>query len=347
MKISNSDDTKITITNKKKLIEGTEGTTYTATFEGKPVLLKKLKNFTYEKLKMELALLNTVGSCSNPSLGIACFRGVIIPKNKVAVYRLAFPENIRIIYTPEDEKEKDDIYFIYDLLEGQDLLEYINKNKLSKEQKVSIIKQLLTTLSTLHDKGIVHGDIKPENLMYDGKKLVVIDFGLSCFIEDCKSSIAKKGTHIYMAPELFTEVFGDSNVKSVDIFAAGMTIYTLLVGALYIIFAHTGKLPIVSIETVGPIVTNPLFYTSASAKSAFLSSHTEELYALFSSMISQDPSKRPTAAEALRAFETLEREGKLFSGAGVGGAGSKVGGRRTRKRKTRKFKEFKKFRSKQ
>ena len=337
MTISNSDGKKITITNKKEHIKGTEGTTYTATFEGKPVLLKKLMNFTYEKLKMELDLLNKVGSCRNPSLGIACFRGVIIPKYDVAVYRLAFSENIRIIYTPEEEKEKDAVYFIYDLLEGKDLLEYISKNKLSKEQKVSIIKQLLTTLSTLHAQGILHGDIKPENLMYDGKKLVVIDFGFSCFIEDCKSSIAQKGTHVYMAPELFNDVFEGSNVQSVDIFAAGMTIYTLLVGNLYLNIAQPDRTND-SPQTVGPIVTNPLFYTSASAKSAFLSGHTEELYALFSSMISQDPSKRPTAVDALGLFNALEREHNIFSDKGAtDSAGSKVGGRRTRKKKTRKF----------
>lgn len=358
IKIKNSSGKESTISYSTELSRGAEGVTYKATLDGKPIILKRLTNLInplYEvqllnQLRVEAKLVGAIEACRNPSRGIACFKGIIGPARVIDVYKGKLPEIIPLSYTSETPG----VFLIYDLLEGKELFEYITKNELSKEQIVSIIKQLLTILSTLHANGILHADIKPENLYYDiaTNKVVTIDYGFSCIPDfKCGFSTLRRGTPVYMAPELFRGVT-DKNLLPIDIFAAGMTIYTLIVGGLYFSIVYPveeGKLP----PDVGTSIQDPAYYTSETPKYWVVTDagYTENFYSLFLSMISQDPSKRPTAAEALSAFETLEREGKLFSKSAAGGAGVKAivapvatvakpvvpeGGRRTRRKKNKK-----------
>jgi serine/threonine protein kinase len=87
----------------------------------------------------------------------------------------------------------------------------------------------LRALKYLHSRGIVHGDIKPGNLMVDARKRIKIgDFGLARRVSDDDGSLLK-GTTKYMAPETVTEEFGEVGPSS-DLYSLGFSAYELMCG---------------------------------------------------------------------------------------------------------------------
>jgi len=91
--------------------------------------------------------------------------------------------------------------------------------------------QLMTGLKACHDVGIVHRDIKPQNLLLDCHyQLKIADFGLSFVAKTLENMAAMKtrcGTRGYQAPEL---IKGETYTKSCDIFSCGVVLFILIVG---------------------------------------------------------------------------------------------------------------------
>lgn len=86
-----------------------------------------------------------------------------------------------------------------------------------------IAEQLFEVLTYLHSKNIVHSDIKPDNILYDGKQIKLIDFGLSNYNDRIGTMC---GTLDYMAPEqILREEQFDSRPR--DLWSAGVTLYEL------------------------------------------------------------------------------------------------------------------------
>lgn len=120
-------------------------------------------------------------------------------------------------------------------LKGHDLNEYLMENSKAKGgidlQMVQFIGgQLISALTYLHERLIVHLDIKPANIMmtWDQTGVKLIDFGVSQILEYQKHTrqIALAGTYRYMPPEQHDE---NVNLKS-DIWAFGCVIYELCTG---------------------------------------------------------------------------------------------------------------------
>ncbi len=87
----------------------------------------------------------------------------------------------------------------------------------------------LRALKYLHARGIVHGDIKPSNLMIDSRRRIKIgDFGLARRVSDEDGSLIK-GTTKYMAPEVVSEEFGEIGPAS-DLYSLGFCAYELMCG---------------------------------------------------------------------------------------------------------------------
>ncbi len=87
----------------------------------------------------------------------------------------------------------------------------------------------LRALKYLHAQGIVHGDIKPGNLMIDHRRRIKLgDFGLARRVSDEDGSVLK-GTAKYMAPEMVSEEFGEVGPQS-DLYSLGFTAYELMCG---------------------------------------------------------------------------------------------------------------------
>ena len=142
-------------------------------------------------------------------------------------------------------------YYLMTKLEGVSLKQYLKKRQLSIDESLVLTKTLLSMSQYLLKYDLVHGDIKPENIIVierDGKRIFkIIDLGS---ITEIYSINSKAGTPSYLAPERFKEAF--INEKT-EIFSIGVTLYESL----------TGKFPYGEIEPF----QNPTFKQTKSPKS--------------------------------------------------------------------------------
>ena len=123
-------------------------------------------------------------------------------------------------------KKRTHRYYVMKALEGINLKEHLKKRKLSVDDTVNLAKMLLKMSQYLLKFDLVHGDIKPENIMVserDGKNVFkVIDFGS---MTELYSISSNAGTPSYLAPERFT---GGSINESSEIYSIGVTLYECL-----------------------------------------------------------------------------------------------------------------------
>jgi len=123
-------------------------------------------------------------------------------------------------------------YIIMELISGEELFYYINEIKTFEEtDAIQIIKKLMHILQYMHEKNIIHHDIKPENILCpdpnDLSNLVLIDFGLAVQTSTPCSNFV--GTPYYMAPEIINFI---PHNKSVDLYSCGIIFYLLLYNEL-------------------------------------------------------------------------------------------------------------------
>lgn len=119
-------------------------------------------------------------------------------------------------------------WLILELMQGN-LSKIAGRKPMDLDSLRSTLAHCLRALRFLHAHGIVHGDLKPSNLMIDRRKRIKIgDFGLARRVSDDDGSLIK-GTTKYMAPEVVTDEFGDVGPAS-DLYSLGFLAYELLCG---------------------------------------------------------------------------------------------------------------------
>jgi eukaryotic-like serine/threonine-protein kinase len=133
-----------------------------------------------------------------------------------------------------DLGEGDGMKFItMEFIEGQDLRSLIReRKKLSPEESVAIMEQICLALDAAHEVGVIHRDLKPQNVMRDGTgRILVMDFGLARTLEGdgMTQTGALVGTMEYMSPE--QALAKDLDQRS-DLFSAGLIFYELLTGQM-------------------------------------------------------------------------------------------------------------------
>lgn len=130
----------------------------------------------------------------------------------------------------------DDLYFVTDLATGGELFARIVNHpdaRLPEEQVSEITKNLVSAISTLHSNGIVHRDIKAENLLFKSHKsnntnILLADFGFARHLQDGMLLHDQCGTLSYLAPEcLNSENF---HGFPLDMWALGVLVYFMLCG---------------------------------------------------------------------------------------------------------------------
>jgi tRNA A-37 threonylcarbamoyl transferase component Bud32 len=119
-------------------------------------------------------------------------------------------------------------WLIMELMQGN-LADRISTEPLDLKSVRTSLAHCLRALKYLHSQGIVHGDVKPGNMMIDSRKRIKIgDFGLSRRVSDEDGSLLK-GTTKYMAPEVMSEDFGEVGPSS-DLYSLGFAAYELMCG---------------------------------------------------------------------------------------------------------------------
>ncbi|MHC4687299.1 MAG: serine/threonine protein kinase, partial [Planctomycetota bacterium] len=131
-------------------------------------------------------------------------------------------------------------YFVMELVTGVSITEYCDKNNLSTKDRLALFIQVCNAVQHAHEKGIIHRDIKPTNVLvahHDGRPVPkVIDFGIA---KATNQRLTEKtlftryahiiGTPAYMSPE--QAELSDLGIDSrSDIYSLGVLLYELLTG---------------------------------------------------------------------------------------------------------------------
>ena len=119
-------------------------------------------------------------------------------------------------------------WLIMELMQGS-LKERLAGRQMDLRSLRASVAHCLRALKYLHERGVLHGDIKPANMMIDHRKRVKLgDFGLARRVSDEEGSLLK-GTAKYIAPEVVSDEFGEVGPHS-DLYALGFAAYELMCG---------------------------------------------------------------------------------------------------------------------
>lgn len=154
---------------------------------------------------------------------------------ELAVLRMLNHQNIVQIYDIFDSARE--TYVVMEYLAGGELLDMITESDhLSEKNAKQVIREVLQAVQYLHARGIVHRDVKPENILCVNRawplRVKLTDFGLSKFVgsaEDGTDRVMRSqcGTAYYLAPEIANNL---AYAKPVDLWACGVVLYVMLAG---------------------------------------------------------------------------------------------------------------------
>ncbi len=153
-----------------------------------------------------------------------------------SVARLSHPNVVAVYDQGSDSRN---LYLAMEYVPGRTLRQLLNeRGKLSPRESLDIIESVLAGLAAAHQAGIVHRDVKPENvLLAEDGRVKVADFGLARSMtgtsHHTKTGVLM-GTVAYLAPEQVTDSASDARC---DVYAAGVMLFELLTGSQ----PHTGE----------------------------------------------------------------------------------------------------------
>lgn len=147
-----------------------------------------------------------------------------------AISMLSHPAIVKVF----DVEFNDSIqYIVMEYIDGITLKEYVEQQgKVNWKETLHFATQTLRALQHAHDNGIVHRDIKPQNVMLleDGT-IKVMDFGIARFARENARTVSDKaiGSVHYISPE---QAKGDETDERTDVYAVGVMMYEMLTGAV-------------------------------------------------------------------------------------------------------------------
>ncbi len=164
------------------------------------------------------------------------------------VVRLEHEGIVRVI---DSGVKRGSYYYVMEYVEGRGLDDALPPGKADIKQTVAMIASVCDAVDYAHQRGVLHRDLKPGNVIVDGNgRPRLLDFGVAKTMDDADTTAAREkynitgqgqivGTVAYMSPE---QASGDANTASMrsDVYSLGVILYELL----------AGKLPI---ETVGSL----------------------------------------------------------------------------------------------
>lgn len=255
----------------------------------------------YEAVQLDLGRRVAVKVLTGKSQGPASADGrTALKREALAAARLGHPNIVAVTEYSEGPPP----VLVMEYLEGRSLGALVRQGPLPPLRAVFIVMQVLSALAAAHERGIVHRDVKPENVFLIDIPGVatdfvkVLDFGIAKELgEDGPASIpgAIFGTPSYMAPE---QVHGGRVDARADIYATGSLLYHLLAGVRP--YGHmNGSVEVLDAAVKGPPVALELLAPHVPAS----------LVTLVARAMERDVSRRTlTATELRHALEQLIRE---------------------------------------
>ncbi|CAE7246561.1 PRKAA1, partial [Symbiodinium necroappetens] len=171
-----------------------------------------------------------------------------------------------------------------------DLFDYLAANGAMKETAAATLMLcLLSALTHLHRLGVVHRDVKAENILLANNKAVLSDVGIAAFLKDEEAMQRRVGSPGYAPPEVVTDLPYD---EKVDVFGAGAVLY----------FALSNTLPF-----PGKTLKKVLELTArckVKYDPALFGDFSGSIIQLLKALLQKDPSKRPSARKSFKALYT-------------------------------------------
>lgn len=201
------------------------------------------------------------------------------------------------------------LYLVTEYLLGQSLGTLISsKGILPFKRIVRIIGQILSALEESHNSGVIHRDLKPDNIMVSqlrgGEDFVkVLDFGIAKLRDDPSQKLTQQGqlfgTPDYMAPE---QIKGQEITASADLYSLGIILFQML----------TGQLPFQA-ENFFDVLKDHLYTKPPRLNDRCLDIlYPEELQLVLDRALAKDPASRFSSASAFR--QALRRSSRLVTG---------------------------------
>jgi [calcium/calmodulin-dependent protein kinase] kinase len=216
-------------------------------------------------------------------------------RREVAIMKKLEHQNVLKLYEVMDDPKVNKMYLVLEYCKRGDLMQMTKGNArtnscniLPEFQVWEVMRQVLHGLKYLHDNDIVHGDLKPQNLLVDKNGVVKIaDFGISKMIETSDGEKEKlletAGTPAFMSPELCAGLAYDGYLA--DVYAVGATIFML----------RCGHPPFVASKLIAlyhKIQEDPVLFTDASVSSG--------LKNVIEGMMVKDPGQRYTLVRVMQ-----------------------------------------------
>ncbi|XP_012871589.1 PREDICTED: sperm motility kinase 2B-like [Dipodomys ordii] len=191
------------------------------------------------------------------------------------------PNIIRLFEVVESEER---IYLVMEYLDGGDVADLLKKvQRMREEEARQVFRQVLRAIQYCHDNGIAHRDIKPDNIVLDGKGTAKLcDFGFSVRFQPGQELEGEYGTMAYWAPEMFKQQHYQG--PKVDIWGLGVLLYYMVMGNV----PFTGRSWIVLRKQV------------LSGRFELRKSFSPELRGILAYLLTEDPKKRPLVKQIMR-----------------------------------------------
>jgi serine/threonine protein kinase len=184
----------------RELGSGTHGTVYLSKWRGLDVAVKKLTGINKERVLEEF-------------------------KNEIGILgKLRHPNILLFMGACTDQEH---MVIVTEYLEGGNLYDLMKKVSFDLKMSVKLSKQIAFGLNYLHLRGIIHRDLKAENLLVDRYfNVKLCDFGLSC-IKPTGGLKRRTGSPVCVAPEMW---MGNSYDEKVDVYSYSITVWEILTG---------------------------------------------------------------------------------------------------------------------
>jgi serine/threonine-protein kinase len=144
--------------------------------------------------------------------------------------RLDHPNILRVLDSGDVGGQ---LWFAMPFVQGESLYDRLRREpQLPQAEALRITRCVASALAYAHEQGVVHRDIKPDNIMLAGDEVLVADFGVARAVSEVQSKLTATGmivgTPTYMSPE---QAAGDTNIDGrSDVFALACVTYEMLVG---------------------------------------------------------------------------------------------------------------------